>query len=473
MSLNSKIKTFFISESGRSMVEMLGTLAIIGILSIGGIAGYRYAIDKHRANETMDELNKRAIIYSAQVLYSSPTAGEILANGEYGDKTTLGYSIEANNSYYPNEFEVTLTNYPSEVCRDILKNYTIPYQIVVANKVYDPVSDNYSICGNDGETAPETLFIYKTDLQLIAEENIFEGIEKTYGDFQEASYINSEITSYEASDEITVAICTEGEEFKAYGSCYPCDQAYAYYIDTQEEKSFCEKCPEREVLGNSCAKKCIKGEEFRVGTTCYTCDRVGRYKISTETEYEMCRACGRAVTEDGYCVTGCMAGEVLNKSGVCVPLNCFDNSQCESTEFCKFDVGLTNDSCVKPIAGVCTPLDYEEKELEGLGIVTKATEKLDFWSSQNFCERVHGKIPTLNEIGCKYVLWHGSYACTNSNLPKFYGAFGQSAVHLWTSDTFSKEPAECASGCVYMAVNGFAQNCKYTSKEYAICLKNN
>ena len=29
-----------INENGRSMVEMLGVLAIIGVLSVGGIAGY-------------------------------------------------------------------------------------------------------------------------------------------------------------------------------------------------------------------------------------------------------------------------------------------------------------------------------------------------------------------------------------------------------------------------------------------------
>ena len=29
-----------INESGRSMIEMLGVLAIIGVLSVGGIAGY-------------------------------------------------------------------------------------------------------------------------------------------------------------------------------------------------------------------------------------------------------------------------------------------------------------------------------------------------------------------------------------------------------------------------------------------------
>ena len=32
------------AESGRSMVEMLGTLAIIGVLSVGGIAGYTHSL---------------------------------------------------------------------------------------------------------------------------------------------------------------------------------------------------------------------------------------------------------------------------------------------------------------------------------------------------------------------------------------------------------------------------------------------
>ena len=39
------------NESGRSMVEMLGVLAIIGVLSVGGIAGYTMAMRKYKANE--------------------------------------------------------------------------------------------------------------------------------------------------------------------------------------------------------------------------------------------------------------------------------------------------------------------------------------------------------------------------------------------------------------------------------------
>ena len=49
-------------ETGRSMVEMLGVLAIIGVLSIGGIAGYTMSMRKHRANQVADALNKYALI---------------------------------------------------------------------------------------------------------------------------------------------------------------------------------------------------------------------------------------------------------------------------------------------------------------------------------------------------------------------------------------------------------------------------
>ena len=34
------------NEKGRSMIEMLGVLAIIGVLSVGGIAGYSKAMMK-------------------------------------------------------------------------------------------------------------------------------------------------------------------------------------------------------------------------------------------------------------------------------------------------------------------------------------------------------------------------------------------------------------------------------------------
>ena len=48
-----------LAEYGRSMVEMLGVLAVIGVLSVVGIMVYRYAMDKYRANDIIYEVNLR------------------------------------------------------------------------------------------------------------------------------------------------------------------------------------------------------------------------------------------------------------------------------------------------------------------------------------------------------------------------------------------------------------------------------
>jgi|GEM_PF-333683 len=44
------------NEFGRSMIEMLGVLAIIGVLSVGGIAGYSKAMHKYRVNKAIEQI---------------------------------------------------------------------------------------------------------------------------------------------------------------------------------------------------------------------------------------------------------------------------------------------------------------------------------------------------------------------------------------------------------------------------------
>ncbi len=63
----------FHNESGRSMVEMLGVLAIVGVLSIGGIAGYTAAMNTQRANDAVTHALRLATLASGKRLMS-PTA---------------------------------------------------------------------------------------------------------------------------------------------------------------------------------------------------------------------------------------------------------------------------------------------------------------------------------------------------------------------------------------------------------------
>ena len=49
------------NESGRSMSEMLAVLAIIGVLSVGTIAGFRHMMNKQRINDIINTINLNSI----------------------------------------------------------------------------------------------------------------------------------------------------------------------------------------------------------------------------------------------------------------------------------------------------------------------------------------------------------------------------------------------------------------------------
>ena len=65
-------------ESGRSMIEMLGVLAIIGVLSVGGIAGYSKAMTKFKTNKVAD--NVSMIVTNIRTLYAQQKTYEGLTN---------------------------------------------------------------------------------------------------------------------------------------------------------------------------------------------------------------------------------------------------------------------------------------------------------------------------------------------------------------------------------------------------------
>jgi len=46
------------AESGRSMIEMLGVLAIVGVLSVGGIAGFNKGMAKYKSDRLINQVNE-------------------------------------------------------------------------------------------------------------------------------------------------------------------------------------------------------------------------------------------------------------------------------------------------------------------------------------------------------------------------------------------------------------------------------
>ena len=72
-------------ESGRSMIEMLGVLAIIGVLSVGGISGYSKAMAKYKINQCLDQISNLIInirsTFANQTDFTGATTANVIALG--------------------------------------------------------------------------------------------------------------------------------------------------------------------------------------------------------------------------------------------------------------------------------------------------------------------------------------------------------------------------------------------------------
>ncbi len=144
-------------QNGRSMIEMLGVLAIIGVLSIGGLAGYRMAMNKHRANTILSDTSLRALVISDRFEQFTPneaiTLDEFIAPGSYSVSQKV---VSADT------FEITLSGdaVSSSVCENILKlDPTTPLEIKVNGTSY--TGGNTEICDAD---SPVVTFVYAWDL---------------------------------------------------------------------------------------------------------------------------------------------------------------------------------------------------------------------------------------------------------------------------------------------------------------------
>ena len=115
-------------ESGRSMVEMLGVLAIVGVLSVGGIAGYSQAMSKFKITKAMDQvqtiITNIRTLYASQRTYSAINATTAQAMGilteesidgseglnPFGGKILFGVADSGRT------FTITYTGLTSEAC---------------------------------------------------------------------------------------------------------------------------------------------------------------------------------------------------------------------------------------------------------------------------------------------------------------------------------------------------------------------
>lgn len=162
------------TQSGRSMVEMLGVLAIIGVLSVGAIAGYSKAMFKYKLNKQSEQLST---IINASIRYYNDLR-LIGSGGEYNlipildklDEIPKEMIVQNNNGILNDVFDTTITIYhhdmnylgiinyidnskrSTEICRNIIvtakENHADIYQIFFRNDYSDKQEYSNRISGD-------------------------------------------------------------------------------------------------------------------------------------------------------------------------------------------------------------------------------------------------------------------------------------------------------------------------------------
>ena len=147
------------TESGRSFVEMLGTLAIMGILSIGALVAYNYAMNGLRANTILYEVNKRAHTCATQIHLMGRDVCRLSEYEENIDGKYPAQVIRMDNGY----FGIRVGEISEWICRQIQsKGLKIASEIIpescdegevtfIINKDLDGTTDGLPVKCESGE----------------------------------------------------------------------------------------------------------------------------------------------------------------------------------------------------------------------------------------------------------------------------------------------------------------------------------
>ena len=94
---------------GRSMIEMLGVLAIIAVLSVGGIAGYSKAIEQYKVNKLLEE-------YSSIIFGSVPYLEQIqnLTYDGQGDVKIDAMAFLQSLDLFPQSWSIENNTYDND-----------------------------------------------------------------------------------------------------------------------------------------------------------------------------------------------------------------------------------------------------------------------------------------------------------------------------------------------------------------------
>ncbi len=412
------------AQQGRSMVEMLGVLAIIGVISIGGIAGYRMAMNRYQANQIANEINlmrtdaKIKVARGVELLLGSPYDDEkhLNFNANYG----VEVKFEEIETDTPGETEkgysFTLSNIPEGVCRPLvtlLDNMDNTADITIGGKSYYDENANENFCGETNE-----VMVAFSTKDIGSEKKC--NPDKCEGKCTETG--ECELCPEEMPWNGSACACPSGKHWNG-NECISCSGGKVWDGNDCSCPAGAEKSGED---GEECA--CSTEKPHWNGTECTACPEDSKWNSET----------GECECEDGK------VWKESRKACITVVGECESNADCGPGEYCYLYDGYmcgrefhsSKFGIEDSYEGKCRNARKDSKKGEKSGfIIGKPDEHsgyMNWWSAGRFCEALGRPQATLASIGCDGVA--GGSNCQSETRKNLYDDFG--SYWVWMYDMY-------------------------------------
>ncbi len=371
------------AQDGRSMVEMLGVLAIVGVLSIGGIAGYSWGMDKHVANQILNEMNLNSLQLAMLLQKGNPDGVTLSLGSPYDDEnptfSTVNYGFDygcgendEEHTCDPNEtmYSITAIGLPKRVCNmlnDSVLDMAYYYNHTINGRVDNECDDN--------ELGNTVTVFFDTDTTIDGEISRSEEPE-THTPMPEVTEPTTTTTTTEATTPTTTtteaATTTQATTTTTQQTNCPTGTTWN---DTEKE---CECSDGKHLYGNQCV----------------TCDESTGGTWDEENKECTCKEEGKYWSDS--------AGECIEN-----PCNsCADDEFCLSSDCntCSIDGGdgRTTEVCSTHSCKKISEYKAENKDTENPDRYIMSKSSMNWWSAERFCKALPGNrhMVTFAELNC-------------------------------------------------------------------------
>ena len=413
-------KNYKRSQKGRSMVEMLGVLAIVGTLSVGGVYGYGVAMKKHKANELLHRASMLASTVSAQIMTGkNPTALDSFANSDLGT-----FSLETYTDG-DNTFKLKISDIDGNVCEQMKSS--------MGGMVRNIVCD---------ENAKTALMTFNKDLSttdLPKTESVIDKNITNPEDYQKAGKTWCVETSSGNGQCSNSTDCCRGVTPPQCKDCTVVEGGYAFTsalpwaeCDSDGDGTNDGQCiVDESTMIYTCQQ--FSCQETESCCKLYDVDKLDQLfalmdplGMSFETVVEhlhkvQCSSCDpeNGQTEPFPDGVGCQffdLGTMSDADGTCVNGSCvaFDPdafyksctsyTNCDSGEYCQFfEETIPTDP--KPEKGYCFPLSEWKVESKFQKFTSYDSEgrylaSANWWTALDICSAMGKRLATWEEFGC-------------------------------------------------------------------------